>query len=55
MSGFLADLSLFFNQSVTWLGVIVKTVVAEPALMICVFGMPIVGFASGLLGRLIRL
>jgi len=55
MATFLADIGTFFTQSVTWMGDILDTVIADPALTVLVIGMPIVGFAFGLLGRLIRL
>lgn len=55
MSSFLTEIGTFFTQCVTWLGDILDVVVANPALLILVLAMPIVGFAVGLLGRLIRL
>lgn len=55
MSTFLTDIGTFFTQSVTWLGDILDVVVENPALTVMVLAMPIVGFAVGLLGRLIRL
>lgn len=55
MSAFLTNIGTFFTQSVTWLGDILDTIVANPALTVMVLAMPIVGFAVGLLSRLIRL
>ena len=55
MDAFLTNISTFFTQSVTWLGDILDVIVADPALTVMVLAMPIVGFAVGLLGRLIRL
>lgn len=55
MTAFLENIGTFFTQSVTWLGDVLDTVTASPALTIMVLAMPIVGFAVGLLGRLIRL
>lgn len=55
MSAFLTEIGTFFTQSVSWLGDVLDVIVANPALMVMVLAMPIVGFAVGLLGRLIRL
>ena len=55
MTAFLSGIGEFFTQSVTWLGDVLDVVVENPALLIMVIAMPIVGFAVGLLGRLIRL
>lgn len=55
MSDFLSNIGTFFTQSITWLSDVLDTVVASPALTIMCLAMPIVGFAVGLLGRLIRL
>ena len=55
MQTFLADIGVFFTQSVEWLGEVLDVVVANPALLVMVLAMPIVGFAVGLLSRLIRL
>lgn len=55
MSAFLDNIGAFFTQSVAWLGDVLDVIVAEPALTVMVLAMPIVGFAVGLLGRLIRL
>ena len=55
MSAFLTEIGTFFTQSVTWLGDVLDVVTSNPVLTVMVVGMPIVGFAVGLLGRLIRL
>lgn len=55
MAEFLADIGTFFTQAVTWLGDVLDVVTGNPALLVLVLAMPIVGFAVGLLGRLIRL
>ena len=55
MSAILTEIGTFFTQSVTWMGDILDTVIASPALLILVIAMPVVGFAFGLLGRLIRM
>ena len=55
MSAFLTDIGTFFTQAVTGLGDVRDTIVESPALLVMVLAMPIVGFAVGLLGRLIRL
>lgn len=55
MTEFLTNIGTFFTQSVTWLGDVLDTVVSNPALLVLVIAMPVVGFAVGLLGRLIRL
>lgn len=55
MADFLANIGTFFTQSTTWLGDVLDVIVANPALTVMCLAMPIVGFAVGLLGRLIRL
>lgn len=55
MATLLSDIGTFFTQSITWLGDVLDTVTGSPALLIMVIAMPIVGFAVGLLSRLIRL
>ena len=55
MTAFLTEIGTFFTQSVTWATDILGQVSAEPALTVLVLGFPIVGFAFGLLGRLIRM
>lgn len=55
MGTFLSGVGEFFTKSVEWLGDILDTVVGNPALLVLVLAMPIIGFAVGLLSRLIRL
>ena len=55
MTTFLGTIGEFFTQSITWLGDVLDVIVQNPALTVLVIAMPIVGFAVGLLGRLIRL
>lgn len=55
MTDFLGIIGTFFTQAVTWMGDVLDAVVANPALTVLVLAMPIVGFAVGLLSRLIRL
>lgn len=55
MSSFLTNIGEFFTQSVGWATDILSNVTSEPALTVLVLGFPIVGFAFGLLGRLIRM
>ncbi len=55
MSAFLTTIGEFFTQAITWLGDVLDTITENPALTVMVLAMPIVGFAVGLLGRLIRL
>ncbi len=55
MTAFLGTIGDFFTQSITWLGDVLNVVTENPALTVMVLAMPIVGFAVGLLGRLIRL
>ena len=55
MTELLTNIGTFFTQSITWLSKVLDTVVNNPALLILVIAMPIIGFAVGLLGRLIRL
>lgn len=55
MSAFLTEIGTFFTQAVTWLGDVLEVITTNPALLVLCIAMPIVGFAVGLLGRLIRL
>lgn len=54
ISGLLGDIGVFFNQSMTWAIQVLDKIVASPALTVMCLGMPIVGFAVGLLSRLFR-
>ena len=55
MEAFLTNIGTFFTQSTGWLGDVLTIVTESPALTVMVLAMPIVGFAVGLLSRLIRL
>lgn len=55
MSTILTDIGTFFTQAVTWMGDVLDVIVGNPILLVLVVAMPVVGFAVGLLSRLIRL
>lgn len=55
MTAFLDNIGMFFSESITWLGNVLDVVTENPALLVMVIAMPVVGFAVGLLSRLIRL
>lgn len=55
MASFLESVGTFFTESLDWTGSILDVVIASPPLLVMVVGMPIVGFAYGLLGRLFRM
>lgn len=55
MTAFLTSIGEFFTQSITWLGNVLEVVTENPALLVMVIAMPVVGFSVGLLSRLIRL
>lgn len=55
MTQLLTDIGAFFTQSVTWLGNVLTTITGNPALLILCIAMPVIGFAVGLLNRLIRM
>lgn len=55
MSTILTDIGTFFTQAVTWMGDVLDVIVGNPILLVMVVAMPVVGFAVGLLSRLIRL
>lgn len=55
MEVFLGNIGDFFAKSIEWLGQVLSTISGSPELTVMVLAMPIVGFAVGLLGRLIRL
>ena len=55
MSAFLTTIGEFFTKCIAWLGDVLDVVTGNPALTVMVLAMPIVGFAVGLLSRLIRL
>lgn len=43
MASFLGEIGTFFTQAITWLGDVLDTVIANPALLVMVVAMPIVG------------
>lgn len=55
MDSFLTQIGTFFTQSVSWLTSVLNTIVSNPPLLVLCIAMPVIGFAVGLLGRLIRL
>lgn len=55
MTAFLSNIGDFFTTSVGWMGDVLTEISSSPELTVMVLAMPIVGFAVGLLGRLIRL
>lgn len=55
MATLLSGIGEFFTQAIDWLGDVLTTVTGNPALLILVIAMPVIGFAVGLLSRLIRL
>lgn len=55
MSSFLNNIGTFLTTAIDWMGDVLSTIVASPALTVVVLAMPIAGFAVGLLSRLIRL
>ncbi len=55
MQAFLTNIGTFFTQSIDWMGEVLSTVSGSPELTVLVLAMPVVGFAVGLLSRLIRL
>lgn len=55
MADFLTNIGLFFTESLDWMTSILTSVTSSPALTVLVLGFPIVGFAFGILGRLIRM
>lgn len=54
MAEFLTNIGTFFTQSMTWLSDVLDVIIASPALTVLCLAMPIIGFAVGLLGRLMR-
>lgn len=55
MTTLLNGIGEFFTKSVDWLGTILTTITGNPALLILCIAMPVIGFAVGLLNRLIRM
>lgn len=55
MESILSSVGQVFTSAVSWMGELIDVIVAEPALMLTVICVPLVGLGVGLLGRLIRL
>ena len=55
MQTLLTGIGDFFTKSVEWLGTILNTITGNPALLILCIAMPVIGFAVGLLNRLIKM
>lgn len=55
IESFLSNIGSFFTTAISWLGTVLNTVISNPPLLIMVLAFPIIGFAVGLLSRLIRL
>lgn len=55
LSEFLAPIGTFFTTAIGWLGSVLDTIVSNPPLLVLCLAMPIIGFAVGLLRRMIRL
>lgn len=55
MTALLSDLALVFTQCTTWFTSILSSITGNPVLLILVVAMPVIGFAFGLLRRLIRM
>lgn len=43
MSAFLTEIGVFFTQAVTWLSDVLEVIVSNPALLVLVIAMPVVG------------
>lgn len=54
MTAFLESIGAFFTQSIDWVGELLTTITSNAPLTVVVFGMGIVGFAVGLLRRLVN-
>ena len=55
MTTLLTGIGSFFTQSVEWLGNVLTVITGNPALLILVIAMPVIGFSVGLLNRLIKM
>lgn len=54
MATFLSSIGAFFTQVMEWVSAVINVIIENPALTVLVFGMGIVGFAVGILGRLMH-
>lgn len=55
MTTLLSGIGEFFTKAVDWLGTVLNTITGNPALLILCIAMPVIGFAVGLLNRLIKM
>lgn len=55
MAAFLTEIGTFFTEAIGWMTEILTTVTTSAPLTVLVLGFPIVGFAFGILHRLIRM
>lgn len=55
MTTLLTGIGEFFTKSIEWLGTVLNTITGNPALLILCIAMPVIGFAVGLLNRLIKM
>lgn len=55
MTTLLTGIGSFFTQCVDWLGDVLTVITGNPALLILVIAMPVIGFSVGLLNRLIKM
>lgn len=54
LAGIITKLSAFFTQAMTWAGSVLGVVTDNPGLVIMVCAIPIIGFAFGLINRILR-
>ena len=54
MADLLTAIGSFFTTAIGWAGDVLDVIVGNPALLIMVIAMPVIGFGVGLLGRLFR-
>lgn len=55
MTTLLTGIGSFFTKSFEWLGDVLTVITGNPALLILVIAMPVIGFSVGLLNRLIKM
>lgn len=55
MTTLLTGIGSFFTQAFEWLGDVLTVITGNPALLILVIAMPVIGFSVGLLNRLIKM
>lgn len=54
MNSFLSNITAVFNAVISWMGLVLDFVIANPALMVIVIAMPIIGFAITLFRRMVH-